>query len=324
MKKTAALISALASYLAVLCLLQLSPNLFPNEDLSSLSYSFRCVSISLLACLITGLSVFFIQNYRLSIQPYIIKLKKYQPLLYQLVRRDFVAKYKRSILGVLWSVLNPLLTMTVMTLVFSYMFRLDIENFPVYVMTGQVIYTLFNESTMMAMNSVLGNASLIKKVFVPKYIFPLSKAFSALTNLLFSLIALVIVMVGTGMEFHVTILLMWLPIIYVFIFSLGIGLVLSAALVFFRDINYLYSLFTFTLAYFTPIFYPISTIPEQYRWVIFFNPLYHYVNIFRDLVLYGTIPNVWQHVICILMALISLLIGLYLFYRKQDDFILYI
>ena len=324
MKKKAALGGALLCYICVLCLTQVPENLFPDETIKSAEYAFRCIAISVLAALIVALTIFYMQNRKGILHLYLQKFKKYRPLLFQLVRRDFLAKYKRSVLGVLWSILSPLLTMIIMVIVFSYVFRFDVENFPVYVMSGQLIYTLFIESTNMAMTSVLSNAPLIKKIFVPKYLFPLSKMISALINMMFSLCALIIVMIFTKMQVYVTILMLLLPILYVFVFAVGIGMILSVFLVFFRDTAYLYSIFTFALSYFTPLFYPVSIIPESYRWIISMNPLYQYVELFREIVLYGTFPSLWKHIICILIALLSLMAGFYIFYKKQDDFILHI
>lgn len=295
----------------------------PEGSIAPASYAMICVLVSLLWAIIIAGIVFLIEN-RNKISPYIKKIYIYRSLLYQLVRRDFLAKYKRSILGILWSLLNPLLTMIVMVVVFSYIFRFDIENFPVYVLSGQLIFNLFNEATTSAMGSVIGNSSLIKKVAVPRYIFPLSKVITALVNMALSLLAFIIVMIVTGETFHVSMLVMFLPIVYTFLFALGVGLFLSAELVFFRDINYLYSLLIFTLGYFTPLFYPISIIPDKYMWLIRLNPLVHYVQCFRDAAIYGVFPSLSQHCICIVIAVASLVIGLYVFYKRQDKFILHL
>jgi ABC-type polysaccharide/polyol phosphate export permease len=261
---------------------------------------------------------------RKKLKPYFLKLYTFRSFLYQLVRRDFKAKYKRSVLGILWTVLNPLLTMLVMTIVFSTIFRFDIKNFPVYLLSGQVIFTFFSEATNMAMTSILGGGGMMKKVSLPKYIFPVSKVMSSLVNFFLSLIALLFVMLVTGAPFYWTMLLMPIPIFYIFIFSMGIGLILSAAVVFFRDVTYLYGIFLTALTYFTPLFYPISIIPDRFRFLISLNPMYHFVEYFRTVTIYGNIPTLWQNVVCLLMAIVSLVIGLYIFYKKQDEFILYI
>ncbi|WP_242831282.1 ABC transporter permease [Desulfitobacterium dehalogenans] len=259
-----------------------------------------------------------------AITPYLAKLFKYQPLLYQLVRRDFKAKYKRSVLGILWTILNPLFTMIILTIVFSTLFRFDIENYPVYLLSGQIVFSFFSESTNMAMTSVLNGASMIKKVNMPKYIFPLSRLLSSLVNFTLSLVALILVMVLTQSSFHLTMLLMIVPIIYIFIFSLGVGLILSAAVVFFRDMMYLYGILITALTYLTPIFYPISIIPEHFRLVISLNPMYHFVEYFRTVSIYGGMPTIWQNIVCLTLAFVSVAVGLFVFYKKQDQFILHI
>ena len=135
-------------------------------------------------------------------------LIKYQWLLRELVARDLKIKYRRSVLGYLWSILNPLLMMIVLTVVFSNMFRFDIENYPVYLLSGQILFTFFAEATNMAMSSILAGASLIKKVYLPKYIFPVSRVISSFTTMVFSLIALVIVMLFTKADFYITLIIL--------------------------------------------------------------------------------------------------------------------
>lgn len=282
----------------------------------------RVILAAMASILLCGATV--VIRKRGTLIPYFQKLKKYQPLLFQLVRRDFLSKYKRSVLGVLWSLLSPLLTMLILTAVFSTLFRYDIENFPVYLLSGQIVFSMFSEITNMCMSSVLGAASLMKKVSVPKYIFPLSRAISSLINFAFSFVALLLVMMVTRAPFHPQMLYVIVTVFYAFVFSTGIGLILSAAVVFFRDITYLYGLFLTAATYFTPLFYPISIIPDNLRWIISLNPLYHFVECFRTCAIYGGIPSLWQNLVCSLLALLSLGMGLFVFYRQQDRFILYV
>lgn len=284
---------------------------------------FRILSISAAISFVITATIYAICE-RKHLAPYFLKLYTYRSLLYQLIRRDFKAKYKRSVLGILWTVLNPLLTMMVLTIVFSTLFKTDIKNFPVYLLSGQIIFTFFSEATNMAMSSILGGSSMIKKVSMPKYIFPVSKVLSSLVNFMLSLIALVLVMLFTRAPFHWTMLLMPIPILYVLLFSMGIGLILSAAVVFFRDMNYLYNIFLTALTYLTPIFYPITIVPEKVRALISLNPMFHFVEYFRTVAIYGGIPSLWQNVVCCTLSFISLSIGLYIFYKQQDRFILYI
>lgn len=252
------------------------------------------------------------------------KLQRYGPLISELVKRDLKVKYRRSVLGYIWSLLNPLLMMCVMTLVFSYMFRFEIPNYPIYLICGQTLWTFFSESTNMAMDSILSNGALLKKVYIPKYIFPVSRTFSSFVTMLFSLAAILIVMLITRTPFQWTILLFWIPLIFLFAFCCGVGMMLSALVVPFRDVRYLYSVATLAWMYATPIFYPLSSLPEKVQDLIKLNPMYHYINFFRNLVLYGNIPgrNTWFA--CTASALVFLLFGLLVFRKLQKNFILYL
>lgn len=180
---------------------------------------------------------------------YIHNFYKYRYLLSELVFRDIKLKYRKSYLGILWSTLNPLLMMVVLTVVFSSLFQSDIKNFPVYLMTGQLIFNFFSEATNVAMTGIVGNAGLIKKVYIPKYIFPLSRILSSFVNLLFSIVALLLIMIVTKVTFNVSMLLFFVPLIYVLLLSIGVGLILSTYSVFFRDILHLYGVFTLALMY---------------------------------------------------------------------------
>lgn len=252
-------------------------------------------------------------------------LLEYKELLRQLVLKDIKLKYRRSYLGYIWSILNPLLMMTVLVIVFSNLFRFDIPNFAVYLLTGQVIFGFLSESTSMAVSSITGNSMLLKKTYVPKYIFTLSKVSSSLVNLLFSLIALALVMIITQVEPTWNILFFPIVIIEVYFFSLGISLFLAAFAVFFRDVQYLWGVFLSVWMYLSPIIYPISIIPEKYRWYYDnLNPMNIYITQFRDVVLNGTFFDTILLLQGIGYAFIALAIGIYTFLRKQDNFILYI
>lgn len=253
---------------------------------------------------------------------YIHNFLAYKELLKELVNRDVKIKYRRSVLGILWSVLNPLGMMIIMSIVFSHVFRANIENFPVYLMCGQVIFNFYNEASSMAMGSILGNASLIKKVYVPKYLFPMSKICSCFVNLVTSFIALTIVVVATGTKLNWTIILFVFPVIYVFLFSLGMGLLLSALVVTFRDLQHLYGILLTAWMYLTPIFYPVDMLPGWVRTIVELNPLTNIITMLREVVMYGVVPGGMLHLKCIVSCLIVLVLGLYVFYKQQDTFIL--
>lgn len=250
---------------------------------------------------------------------------KYKDLMVQLVSRDIKLKYRRSFLGYLWSVLNPLLIMCVMTVVFSTMFRRNIENYPVYLFCGQLMFNFMNTSTHQAIYSITGNASLLKKTYVPKYIFTVSKITSGLVDFFFSLGALLLVMIVTRAKFSLYMLLTPIVALELYIFCVGLGMFLAQANVFFRDIQYIYNAATTAWMYLTPIFYPIESLPENVMWLIkHLNPMYFYVGQFRDLVYYCQLPGPKMIVAGFITSLLMLFIGIKSFMRTQDNFILYI
>lgn len=253
---------------------------------------------------------------------YIHNFLAYKNLLKELVRRDVKTKYRRSVLGMLWSVLNPLGMMIIMSIVFSHVFRSNIVNFPVYLMCGQIMFNFYNEASTVAMSSILGNAALIKKVYVPKYLFPVSKVCSCFVNLVTSFIALVIVIVATGTKLSWTALLVFIPVIYVFVFSLGMGLMLSALVVTFRDLQHLYGVLITAWMYMTPIFYPVDMLPGWVADLVRLNPLANFIEMFRDVILYNIIPSGILQTKCIISCVAALVLGLWVFYKQQDTFIL--
>lgn len=251
-------------------------------------------------------------------------MKQYRPLIRELVLRDLKIKYRRSFLGYLWSLLNPLLMMAILTLVFSYMFRFDIPNYPLYLICGQTLWAFFNESTSIAMQAIIQNGPLIRKVYIPKYIFPISRVLSSFVTMSFSLIAILIVMLFTRVPLSPTLLLTPVPLFLLLIFCMGIGMIMSAFAVYFRDTVHLYGVLTTAWMYLTPVFYPISILPNQVAILLKFNPLYHYITFFRELVLYRNIPAASVWVLCGLFSLVSFAAGILIFRKLQRNFILYI
>lgn len=248
----------------------------------------------------------------------------YRTLLQELVRRDIKVRYRGSFLGMVWTVLNPILTMLVMTVVFSKLFRFEIENYTVYFLAGNIIFTLMSESTTNALFSVVNNNSLIKKVYIPKYLFPLSKTLSGLVNLGFSFVALLVVMLIQRTPYRWTLLLSPIVMFYVLMFSIGLGLILATVMIFFRDIAQLYSVLILLWTYLTPIFYPVSLLEENAPFMLKYNPMYHYISYFRQLVLDGAVPGLRENFVCFAMALVMFVIGAVTFYKNQDKFILHI
>ncbi len=250
---------------------------------------------------------------------------KYKNLLYELVIRDIKIRYRRSFLGLLWTLINPVLTMIVMTIVFQHFLRFDISNYPVYFFAGNILFSFFTEATSNAMHAITDNGSLLKKVYIPKYLFPVSKVLSSGVNLFFSFIAMLLVMLFTGVEFQWTLLLTPLVMLYILMFAIGIGMVLSTVMVFFRDIAHLYGIFTMLWMYLTPIFYPESFIDRGYAYILLYiNPMIYFVRYMRNIVLDGVVPGLQLNLLCFTYGFAFLLLGMAVFYKKQDKFILYI
>lgn len=262
------------------------------------------------------------KNFHLSSS--IGRLNKYKPLINELVVRDLKIKYRRSFLGYVWSLLNPLMMMGVMSLMFSYMFRFDIPNYPLYLICGQTLWTFFNESTSVAMTSVLGNGALIRKVYIPKYIFPISRVLSSFVTMSFSLAAIIIVMLITRVPLTWNVLLIPVPLTLLLLFCMGIGMILAALAVYFRDVLHLYGVVMMAWMYMTPIFYPVSALPEKVAYFLQFNPMYHYVTFFREVVLYGTFPAWTTWAGCFGFSALIFTVGLLIFRKLQRNFILYV
>ena len=255
----------------------------------------------------------------------VVSLQKYRCLLYDLVARDIKTKYRRSVLGIFWSVLNPLLMMLVLSAIFSKVFNQPMETFTVYYLTGYIMFNFVSESTNFSMVSIIHSAGLIKKVYIPKIVFPLEKCLFSLVNFGFSLIAAVIVFLLARVQPTWTMLMFFVPVIYLFIFAFGFSLILATMNTFFRDIGYLYGVFVTLWMYLTPIIYPLSTLPALMQSMIrILNPLYHYVDYFRQVTLYGVVPSLEANLVCIAYSLIFLFIGVTVFQKHQNKFIFYV
>lgn len=247
---------------------------------------------------------------------------KFKALLYELTTRDIKVKYRRSILGILWTVLNPLLMMLILCFVFSQLFRFDIENYAIYVLSGQVIFNYFQISTTDAMMSILNNGTLIKKVYIPKYMLVLVKILSGTVYLLASFAALLIVMGITGNRIRGTVIFFIIPFLCLILFSLGMGLLLASMTVKFRDIMHLYGVFCTALFYITPIIYPFSILPDYMKKVVYYNPLTAIMDVFRVVVVEGQIPQIERVIYSILISVGMFLVGRTVFKKRQNSFIL--
>ena len=252
------------------------------------------------------------------------KFGQYASLLGELVARDLKIKYRRNFLGYFWSLLNPILMMTVMTVSFSYMFRFDIPNYPLYLICGQTLWSFFSESTTIGIRSVISNGALIRKVHIPKYIFPISRVLSSFVTMSLSLVAILLVMLFTGVRLSFAMLLAPIPLALMLIFAMGVTMIISACAVYFRDIIHLYSVLVLAWMYCSAIFYPISALPPKVVFLIRFNPMYNYITFFRELMLYGTLPDTWTWVACVLCSGGAFLLGAAVFRKLQRNFILYV
>ena len=258
---------------------------------------------------------------------YILSLKKYRFLIEQLVSRDFKVKYKRSILGVAWSLLNPILTMTVLYIVFSNFFRFTIPevSYAAYLFTGQVIYNYFSEASNLSMSTIIANAGLLNKVYVPKYIFPLTKCLFVGINFLLTLIPLyaILLITGTGICWqHIL-----LPYLYIclFMFTFGVGMILATITVFMRDMLYIYNVVLTLLTYATPLFWTVSILEgSPFIGLLKCNPLFHFVDFARTIMLYHQTPSTMQFLLCGGFGLVFILVGAIVFKKNQDNFVYYI
>ncbi|MBR5659682.1 MAG: ABC transporter permease [Lachnospiraceae bacterium] len=254
-------------------------------------------------------------------------------LIEQLVARDFKTKYKRSVLGVFWSFLNPLLMMAVQYFVFIRLMNLRnsigsenpmLNYYAVYLLVGIIIFGGFNDCCNQALRSIVYNASLITKVYVPKIIYPTTKVFSAGINLALSILPLYIIALINGLVPNFSILVLPLGLLFILVFTIGMGYFLSATVVFFRDIEFLWGVFSTMWMYATPIIYDIGFLPNTIQKLMFFNPLYHYIDFVRYIVILRQVPTAEETLICAAFSLGMFVLGLTVFKKTEDKFIFYI
>ncbi len=262
-------------------------------------------------------------------------LYKYRFLLQEIVRKNVKLQYRNSVLGIFWTFLQPLLTTIVLVLVFGNIFGKDLGalvNYPIYLLCGRLLYEFFTQSTKRAMHSITLSASVIKKVYVPKYIYPLANVISTFVTFAISLLVLVaflgyyIIFTDTALTITPYILLLFVPLLILLILCTGIGLILSTLEVFFKDVEYLYDVFCMLLFYLTPIFYNVKTLhlSAPVSMALMANPLYSIVSMFRSCVLFGEMWNWNWFWYSFGFAVLSVVIGSLLFWKKQDKFILHI
>ena len=252
------------------------------------------------------------------------KIKQYRFLFEELVKRDFTKKYKRTILGMLWSVLGPLMTLAVMAVVFTQFFGHDTPHYVIYLFCGNLVYSYYREATSTGMTSLKDNASIFSKVNVPKYMFLLSKNVSTLINFGLNIIVLFIFVLIDGLPITWKFILLIYPIACLIVFNLGVGLILSALYLMFRDIKYLYDVFTLMLMYLSAIFYNVNAYSPEIQQLFNLNPVYVYIRYFRTIIIDGNIPTLGLHIIAAVYAIVVLGIGALVYKKKNYKFLYYI
>lgn len=251
-----------------------------------------------------------------------LKMASYRFLFEELVKRDFKKKYKRTMLGMAWSILSPLLMLLVMRLVFTQFFGRNMEHYTTYLFCGNLVFAYFNESTSQGMTSLVGNASIFTKVNVPKYLFLFSKNVQTLLNFGLTLSVFFLFCVLDGITFTWKFIFLLYPICMLVLFNIGVGLILSALFIFFRDVQYLWSVFTQLLMYVSAIFYTIENYSHVVQCVFLANPVYLFIRYFRKIVIDATVPTIGFHLLMLSDVLIVLGIGCW-FYKKYNTKFLY-
>lgn len=252
------------------------------------------------------------------------KLNPYKFLFEELVKRDFKQKYKRTVLGMFWSVLSPLLMLSVIATIFGYFFGRNMPHYIIYVFSGQVIFSYYTESTNEGMNALMNNARIFTKINVPKYLFLFSKNVSALINFGIILLIYFAFVWFDGIEFTWKFLCLVYPIVCLIFINLGIGLILSALFIFFRDIQYLYRLFTQVVMYGSAIFYNIDRLPQHIQNVFYCNPIFVVITYFRSIVINNTIPELWLHALLAGYAVTLFSAGCYVYKKYNYKFLYYV
>ena len=249
------------------------------------------------------------------------KLKKNRFLFEELVKRDFNKKYKRTILGIFWSVLSPLMMLLIMKIVFTNFFGRSIEHYTIYLFCGNLIFSFFSESTNQGMQALVANAGIFTKVNVPKYIFVLSRNVQTLINFAITLVLLVVFcLIDSVFPTWKWIFLVY-PVCLLVLFNIGVGMILSALHVFFKDTEYLWKIFTQLLMYLSAIFYQITSYSETVQYLFLANPVYLFIRYFRKIILDGVIPTPEFHMLMAFDTVFVLLIGFWMYKRYNHEFL---
>lgn len=252
------------------------------------------------------------------------KIGRYQFLFEELVKRDFKKKYKRTVLGMAWSVLSPLLTLLVMSLVFTQFFGRNTPHYTTYLFCGNLVFSYFKESTGQGMQSLMGNSGIFTKVNVPKYLFLFSKNIQTLINFGLTLCVFFVFCILDNITFTWKFIFLLYPICCLVLFNVGVGLILSALFVFFRDIQYLWSVFTQLLMYMSAIFYTIDKYDPMMQNLFLLNPVYLFIRYFRKIVIESAVPTVWFHLLMAADVIIVLCLGCWIYKKYNTRFLYYV
>lgn len=239
-------------------------------------------------------------------------------LLEEIVKKNFSAKYKGSILGILWSVLKPLFIMILLTIIFSTLFSRHIENYPVYMLSGKIILDFFSSSTNTSIGALKNNINILKRTAAPKLVFVLGGVVSEFINYIITLFILVGVMVATKATFYpMTSILAIIPLLSLICMCVGLGLILAVLCIYFSDIQHLWGVVTLMVLYSSAVFYPMDIIPEPYHKIMILNPIFWVVDQFRHLVVWGTLPDLLNMINLVLLSLIILVLGIIIFKKYE-------
>lgn len=252
------------------------------------------------------------------------KVNQYQFIFEELVKRDFKKKYKRTVLGMFWSIFSPLLTLLVMRLVFTQFFGRTTAHYTTYLFCGNLLFSYFNESTTQGMTSLVSNAGIFTKINVPKYLFLLSKNVQTLINFGLTLCVFIVFCIIDHITFTWKFICLIYPILLLLLFNIGVGLILSACFVFFKDIQYLWSIFTMLLMYMSAIFYTIDSYSPMVRNLFLLNPMYLFIRYFRKIVIEATVPTIWFHLLMFIDVVIVLSLGCWMYKKYNTKFLYYI
>ncbi|HMN62356.1 MAG TPA: ABC transporter permease [Anaerolinea sp.] len=252
----------------------------------------------------------------------LLEVVNYHYLILQLTRRDVLTRYKRSVLGVAWTMLNPLGMMIVLTLAFSHIFRFDtMYGYPAFVLSGLIAWNFVSQTTTAAMVNMVWGGGLLHRIYIPRTSFALAAIATGMVNVTLSLVPLLLVMIVTGVPLHATVLFIPIPMLFLAMFALGLGLTISTLAVFYPDVAEMYAIAIIGWMYITPVIYPITILPETYRfWITHLNPMYYLVELFRAPIYYGRIPSLVEIVPAFAIAVVTLAVGWIFFTYRSDEF----